>query len=218
MWTNEGYFYNAIKRDLSMVRGDTMSFCFQVQGLEGQRPEKIYFTCKEAVESTDAVFMVSSDNTIDFVSYDEEHDVLTYTVRIPPSKTAALELGRYFYDLKFLLNRDVITLMIGRLSIEFEVYNSGTEEQPDYDYGDNDEYPLADIPQGEMKIYTVQYISDIATAINEIVGEEGHYTTEQMSEAVGAIGNVIDTLVQTITDLEAQIPEEIDDVSFPIPE
>lgn len=218
MWTNEGYFYNAIKRDLSMVRGDTMSFGFQVQGLEGQRPDKLFFTCKEAVESEEAVFMVSDENTIDFVSYDAETDTLTYRVRIPPDKTAAVELGRYFYDLKFLLNRDVITLMIGRLSIEFEVYNAGTEEQPDYDYGDGDEYPFEDIPEGEKKIYTVQYISDIAAAINAVVGEEGHYTTEQMSEAVEAIGNVIDALEQTITDLEAQIPEEIDDVSFPISE
>ena len=215
---NEGYFYNALKRDISMVRGDTMSFGFQVQGLEGQRPDKLFFTCKDAIEDEEALFICSSDTTIDFVDYDEENDVLTYTVRIPPAKTAALELGRYFYDLKFLLNNDVITLMIGRLSIEYEVYNTGTEEQPDYDYGDDDEYPLENIPQGEKKIYTVQYISDIATAINTITGESGSYTTEEMSDAIDAIGDTIDILEQTITDLEAQIPEEIDDVSFPVGE
>ena len=215
---NEGYFYNALKRDISMVRGDTMSFGFQVQGLEGQRPDKLFFTCKDAIEDEEALFICSSDTTIDFVDYDEENDVLTYTVRIPPAKTAALELGRYFYDLKFLLNNDVITLMIGRLSIEYEVYNAGTEEQPDYDYGDDDEYPLDNIPQGEKKIYTVQYISDIATAINTITGESGSYTTEEMSDAIDAIGDTIDVLEQTITDLEAQIPEEIDDVSFPVGE
>ena len=215
---NEGYFYNALKRDISMVRGDTMSFGFQVQGLEGQRPDKLFFTCKDAIEDEEALFICSSDTTIDFVDYDEENDVLTYTVRIPPAKTAALELGRYFYDLKFLLTNDVITLMIGRLSIEYEVYNAGTEEQPDYDYGDDDEYPLDNIPQGEKKIYTVQYISDIATAINTITGESGSYTTEEMSDAIDAIGDTIDVLEQTITDLEAQIPEEIDDVSFPVGE
>ena len=30
---NEGFFYNAIKRDIAMVRGDTMAFAFQVFSL-----------------------------------------------------------------------------------------------------------------------------------------------------------------------------------------
>ena len=218
MFINEGYFYNAIKRDLSMVRGDTLSFGFQVQGLEGQLPEKLFFTCKEKVEDEDAVFIVSDENTIDFVSYEAENDLVSYSVRIPPSKTSALDYGRYFYDLKFIMNGDVITLMIGRLSIEPEVYNAGTEEEPDYDFGDGDLYPQEGIPADLKKIYTVSFISDIAAAINAVTGNDVQYTTEQMSEAVEAIGDVIDALEQTITDLEAEMPEEIDDISFPVGE
>lgn len=215
MWQNEGYFNNSIRRDISMIRGDTLSFGFQVQGLEGARPEKVFFTCKDKIEDEEAVFMVSTDNSIDFVDYDEEHDVLTYIVRVAPSKTVALELGRYFYDLKLIMNRDVITIMVGRLSIEYEVHKPDTEEQPDYDYGDQDEYPLADIPAGEMKIYTVQYISDIATAINDITGESGSYTTAEMKEAIDGIGEVIESLEATIQELEDEMPPEIDNVTYP---
>ena len=113
---NEGYFYNALKRDIAMVKGDTMSFGFELKGLEGEIPDKVTFNCKSTIEDDYTVFTVSTDDTIDFVSYDAETDTLTYTVRIPPYKTAELELGRYYYDLKVEVNGDIITLMIGRLS------------------------------------------------------------------------------------------------------
>ena len=116
---NEGYFYNALKRDIAMVKGDTMSFGFELKGLEGETPDKVTFSCKSTIEDDYTVFTVSTDDTIDFVSYDAETDTLTYTVRIPPYKTAELELGRYYYDLKVEVNNDIITLMIGRLSIEY---------------------------------------------------------------------------------------------------
>lgn len=207
---DSGYFYNAIKRDISMVRGDTMSFGFQLKGLEGQRPEEVIFCCKESLEDTDCLFMVSLADTIDFVDYDEASDTLTYTVRIPPYKTNNIPLGRYFYDLEVHVNGDVITLMIGRISVEFEVYRDGTPEPAPVPSGDDIEYPLEDIPAGEEKKYTEQYISDIALAINGITGESGSYTVQEMSGAITTeIGGII-------SDLEAQIPAEIDNISFPI--
>ena len=56
---NTGYFFNAIRRDISMIRGDTMSFSFQLKGLGGQRPEDIKFTCKETIEDVDPLFIYS---------------------------------------------------------------------------------------------------------------------------------------------------------------
>lgn len=209
---DSGYFYNAIKRDIAMVRGDTMSFAFQLKGLEGQIPDQVVFCCKEDLEDTDCMFKVSTADTIDLRSYDSDNDILTYTVRIPPYKTANQPLGRFFYDLGVMVNGDVITLMIGRLSIEFEVYRDGTPEPVPVPSGDAIEYPVSDIPVGEQKAYTEQFVSNIAVAINGITGESGSYTVQEMSGAITTeIGGII-------ADLEAQIPEEIDNISFPVSE
>ena len=207
---DSGYFYNAIKRDIAMVRGDTMSFAFQLKGLEGQRPEDVVFCCKENLEDTDCLFKVSLSDTIDLRDYDSESDTLTYTVRIPPYKTSNIPLGRFFYDLGVMVNGDVITLMIGRISVEYEVYRDGTPEPVPVPSGDAIEYPVENIPAGEQKAYTEQFVSNIAVAINGITGESGSYTVEEMSGAITTeIGGII-------SDLEARIPEEIDEVSFPV--
>ena len=207
---DSGYFYNAIKRDIAMVRGDTMSFAFQLKGLEGQRPEDVVFCCKENLEDTDCLFKVSLSDTIDLRDYDSESDTLTYTVRIPPYKTSNIPLGRFFYDLGVMVNGDVITLMIGRISVEYEVYRDGTPEPVPVPSGDAIEYPVENIPAGEQKAYSEQFVSNIAVAINGITGESGSYTVEEMSGAITTeIGGII-------SDLEARIPEEIDDISFPV--
>ena len=207
---DSGYFYNAIKRDIAMVRGDTMSFAFQLKGLEGQRPEDVVFCCKENLEDTDCLFKVSLSDTIDLRDYDSESDTLTYTVRIPPYKTSNIPLGRFFYDLGVMVNGDVITLMIGRISVEYEVYRDGTPEPVPVPSGDDIEYPVENIPAGDQKAYTEQFVSNIAVAINGITGESGSYTVQEMSGAITTeIGGII-------SDLEARIPEEIDEVSFPV--
>jgi len=113
-----GYFYNPIRRDLSMVKGDTMSFGFQIQGLDGRDPDGVELICKKTLEDNTELFGVSLDDNIDRRSYDAEHDIITYTVRIPPALTANLDAGRYFYDLRIYADTDVITLMIGRINIE----------------------------------------------------------------------------------------------------
>ena len=186
---NEGYFYNAIKRDIAMVKGDTMAFGFQVKGLEGVEPSKIKFSCKSTIEDEYVIFAVSNEDTIDLRSYDPETDIFTYTVRIPPKKTANLELGRYFYDLKIEVNNDVITLMIGRLSIEFSVEG---DPDPATESGDDIKYPIADIPLGSVKIYTEQYVSDLASIINVINSDpSGKYDISEMYSALFDIDNEI---------------------------
>ena len=117
-------FNNAIKRDISMVRGDTMSFGFQIQGLEGTEPDAIYFSCKEKLEDSTYIFSISLEDGITLRSYDQTTDTLTYGVRVAPELTADVEFGKYFYDLQMDINDDVITLMKGKLSIEWEVKES----------------------------------------------------------------------------------------------
>jgi hypothetical protein len=114
-------FNNSIQRSITMVKGDTLSFGFQVSGLEGQEPDEIYFTCKEFIEDSEPVFQLSLGDGIEKRSYDAETDTLTYGVRVAPELTQDVELGKYFYDLELDINNDVLTLMKGSLSIEWEV-------------------------------------------------------------------------------------------------
>lgn len=114
-------FNNSIQRSISMVKGDTLSFGFQVSGLDGQEPDAIFFTCKEHIEDDEPVFQLSLGDGIEKRSYDAETDTLTYGVRVAPELTQDVELGKYFYDLEFDINEDVLTLMKGKLSIEWEV-------------------------------------------------------------------------------------------------
>lgn len=118
-------FNNAIKRDISMVKGDTMSFGFQIQGLGDQRPDEIHFTCKQDLEDENYIFERTLDNGVSFRSYDQETDTLTYGVRVPPDATDDIQEGLYYYDLQLDINGDILTLMKGRLTIEWESTHGG---------------------------------------------------------------------------------------------
>lgn len=116
------YFYNVLKKDITMVKGDTMSFGFQIQGLEGSTPSSIVFSCKDDPEDETAIFTSSLlEGGIWLDSQDDDEDILTYGVRVAPQKTADLDTGRYFYDLEVAVNNDVFTFMKGRLLIEYDV-------------------------------------------------------------------------------------------------
>ena len=193
-----GYFMNAIIRDLEMVRADTMSFGFQVQGLKGQRPDFVQFSCKSSLEDEEYLFAVSLADTIDFRSYDSERDILTYAVRIPPEKTFDVPEGRYFYDLEIRANGDTITLMIGRLSIIEQVTNSAYIPPVEYENGDEDLYPMDGIPVGLEKLYTTSIISEIGGAIEDINDHTGGYTTAGMVSAIGGIGEEISNINEAV--------------------
>lgn len=213
---NTGYFFNAIRRDISMIRGDTMSFSFQLKGLGGQRPEDIKFTCKETIEDEEPLFTCYLNESITEISYDPDKDLLTYRVRVRPYQTAELDLGRFYYDLELKVNGDIITLMTGRFSLEPEI-TTGTTPPPDPPVPDGDDisYPQEDIPVGFLRKYTEQYISDIATAIKAVNGSEDDYTTQEMSGAISDIGDTIAALNERIVELEGEIPPEIDNVVYP---
>ena len=186
-----GYFFNAIRRDISMIRGDTMSFGFQIKGLEGQKPTDILFTCKEHTEDVDPLFVCILGESINEAAYDPDKDLLTYSVRVRPDQTSGLDLGRFYYDLEMKVNGDIISLMCGRFAIEAEITTGTTPIPPVVLDGDNIEYPVIDIPAGYMRKYTEQYISDIAEGIKAINGSEDNYTTQEMIAALEGIENDI---------------------------
>lgn len=204
-----GYFMNAIIRNLEMVRADTMSFGFQVQGLKGQRPEFVQFSCKNSLEDREYLFAQTLNDTIDIRSYDAEKDILTYSVRIPPEATANLAEGRYYYDLEMRVNRDTITLMIGRLSIIEQVTDSPFDPSPEYEDGDEVLYPRDGIPAGLKKLYTESIISQIGAGIEAIDGYQDGYDISDMVTALGNISDEVDainTAIKNKTGSTADIP------------
>ena len=84
-------FYNPIPMDLTMVRGDSLAFNFELVGADNVT--EISFTCKENPADTEAIF----------------------------TQTSGLDPARYYYDLELNAGADVITLMKGRLIVDWEV-------------------------------------------------------------------------------------------------
>ena len=116
---NKQDFINAITQDIDIVKGDTLEFAFQLQGLEGAEPT-IVFSCALNYYD-DPLFTVDTEDGITREEYDSTKDIATYTIRVAPSNTEPLDLNRYYYDLEMRLGDEVITLMRGRLTLLYEV-------------------------------------------------------------------------------------------------
>jgi hypothetical protein len=169
-----------------------MSFAFQIQGLEGQTPDNVVFTCKETPEQDEALFAVSRADSITEVYYDADKDIRVYRVRIPPYLTEDIDTGRYYYDLQCNVNNDIITLMIGRLTIEPQITTGAVSPDPPYDNGDYILYPKDNVPSTSTKVYHELPISNIGAYIKSINGSEDTYTTADMSDALIAIkGDIV---------------------------
>lgn len=99
---------------IDMVRGDTLSFGLEFEGL-GQDLATADFTVKK--NATDSVVLIHKDLT-DGISKTEDWK---YIVRLAPEDTAELDAGTYNFDLQVSANTDVFTIMIGILVLEQDV-------------------------------------------------------------------------------------------------
>ena len=117
---NKQDFLNAINQDIDIVKGDTLAFNFQLQGLEGVEPDTIIFSCAAHYYET-PLFTVDYSDGVTLEGYDEVNDILTYSLRVAPVKTKDLDIGAYYYNLEADIGEDVITLMRGRFTLLFEV-------------------------------------------------------------------------------------------------
>ena len=109
-----------MKTNLELIRGDTLSFAFEVEFDEApQKLEKAAFTCKANFDDNDALFHKELENGINFSKQDGTK--LYYIVRVAPEDTENLEAGMYYYDLQIELNGDVFTILNGSLKIESDV-------------------------------------------------------------------------------------------------
>ena len=105
---------NACKNmNLSMVRGDTLAFSFEVEGIDSL--ETAYFSCKANADDTEYVFQKSLSDGISIVKTGK------YRVRVAPTDTKDIEVGSYYYDLEIGKNSDIYTILKGVLKVEQDV-------------------------------------------------------------------------------------------------
>lgn len=99
--------------NIKMVRGDTLAFGVEFEGLNKDL-ETAFFTCRKSYEG-DIVFQKSLTDGISKVSGGQ------YRVRIAPNDTKSINAGRYYYDFQIGVNSDIFTLLKGVLDIEHDV-------------------------------------------------------------------------------------------------
>lgn len=103
-----------MKKNLSMIRGDTLAFTIEIEGLEDDL-DSCYFSCKKTINDDEYTFQKSLEDGITKVETGK------YKVRIAPEDTHNLEVGNYIYDLQIGIGSDIHTVMIGSLDIEKEI-------------------------------------------------------------------------------------------------
>lgn len=95
--------------NISMVRGDTLSFGFEVEGQT--QLDSAFFSCKTNSDDILYIFQKSLNDGISAASATE------YRVRVAPEDTKNVNLGTYYYDLQIGANSDIYTILRGRLKI-----------------------------------------------------------------------------------------------------
>lgn len=108
-----------MKKDFEAIKGDTLAFGIEIEFDESpQQLDSAYFTCKNVLNN-EICFQKSLGDGISYVKQDGNK--LYYRVRVEPSDTKGLELGRYYYDLQINENEDIYTILKGILTIEKEI-------------------------------------------------------------------------------------------------
>ncbi len=100
-------------RNISMVRGDTFAFTFEVGGVD--HLESAFFSCKINDDDAQYLFQKSLGDGITDAGDGK------YRVRVAPDETKNLEVGSYYYDVEIGMNGDIFTPMRGRLKIERDI-------------------------------------------------------------------------------------------------
>lgn len=103
-----------MKKIINMIKGDTLSFTFEIENFTDDL-DTCYFSCKKDAEDDDYVFQKSLSDGI------TKLDTGKYKVRVAPNDTKTLDIGNYQYDLQIGINNDIYTIMNGILTIEQEI-------------------------------------------------------------------------------------------------
>ncbi len=103
-------------KNITMVRGDTLSFNVEVTDADGEiiEVDSAYFTCKKISTDDSNVFKKALGAGI---TQDEDG----MTVRVAPEDTRNVNAGQYFYDMQIGIGQDIFTILKGVLEIEQDV-------------------------------------------------------------------------------------------------
>lgn len=102
---------------LKMVRGDTFAFGieYEFDDESKQDLDTCYFSCKLNADDEEYIFQKSIGDGISKAGDNQ------YRVRVAPSDTSDIEIGKYYYDLQIGLNGDIHTILKGVLVVEREI-------------------------------------------------------------------------------------------------
>lgn len=103
-------------KNITMVRGDTLSFNVEVTDAGGDLIEidSAYFTCKKLSTDDSNVFQKALGSGISMLDD-------CYVVRVAPEDTRNVNAGQYFYDMQIGVGEDIFTILKGVLEIEQDV-------------------------------------------------------------------------------------------------
>lgn len=111
----------AQKVDLSMMRGDTLSFDIVLNDIDQSSIVSLYFTVRKKATDETIILQKSLGNGIDAV----EGDDIRYRVRIAPEDTEAISIShgeiRFEYDVEIGIENDIYTPIKGQLTIVKDV-------------------------------------------------------------------------------------------------
>ncbi len=99
--------------NLKMIRGDTLAFGFEVDGVT--EVDAVYFSVKKTKYEDEYILQKTLNNGVEKVEDGK------YSVRVAPSDTHNLETGIYYYDLQIGVNGDIFTVLYGNLKIEADI-------------------------------------------------------------------------------------------------
>ena len=97
-----------------MVRGDTLAFVVQIEGLEDNL-SSAKFSCKADATDSNYVFQKTLADGITKQSTNK------YRVRVAPEDTATVAPGTYAIDLQIGVGSDIATPILGTLKIKQDV-------------------------------------------------------------------------------------------------
>lgn len=106
-----------MKYNLEMVRGDTLTFGFELEGVDSIT--SAYFSVKKNKNESEYALQKALYHGIDRVESSK------YRVRVPPSDSEKLEAGIYYYDLQVETNGDRFTILYGQLTVVQDVTREG---------------------------------------------------------------------------------------------
>ena len=109
------------KNNIAFVRGDTFGVSVEIYGTSTPVDE-MYFTCRKEYTDSTVLFQKSLEDGITLVTQNAgDKPSLVYSVRVAPEDTADLVGGDYVYDLEMVIGTDVYTLLIGTLTLNWDV-------------------------------------------------------------------------------------------------